>query len=149
MVVSFKYYSLVGNLKIFLVHTVEKKVDKLRRALGRIDPFDLLNFGAAMDCCSWKMKESLGQGSEEQRTLVMQFTSLSPITQRGRMCQRQSWLWWDSKFRNLVLWLCVMNLRFISETQHLLLGGRWEAVFPLSSACSVSMWEGGRHSGRS
>lgn len=44
--VSFKYYSLVGNLKIFLVHTVEKKVDKLRRALGRIDPFDLLNFGA-------------------------------------------------------------------------------------------------------
>lgn len=103
VVVSFKYYSLLCNIKIFLGHTIEKKVDKLRRALGRIDPFDLLNFGAAMDCCSWKMKGALGPRSEKQRTLAVQLTSLPLITLRVRMCQQQRWLWWDSKFRNVVL----------------------------------------------
>lgn len=35
-----------------------------------------------MDCCSWKMKGALGQGSQERCTLAVQLTSLSLITQR-------------------------------------------------------------------
>lgn len=94
------------------------------------------------------MKGALGQASEEQCTLAVQLTSLSLLTQSVTAAEVALVGLEIQKSSPVNVTLCYEPLLRLWNPP-LAAGRPLRSCVPLSSDCSVSVWEEVRHSGRS